>query len=436
MTYRETTDYLFGRLPMFERQGSSGYKPGLDTTQALDNYFGNPHTHYKTIHIGGTNGKGTCAHTLSAILQLSGYKVGLYTSPHIVDFRERIKINGQPIGESYVVDFVEKNRTFFEPLQPSFFELTTAMAFKYFMDKKVDIAVVEVGLGGRLDCTNIITPIVSVITNIGLDHTQFLGETLKEIAYEKSGIIKKGVPVVIGEGNDETRPIFETRARDMMTHIIFADDNPEVGASETGKNNTIVYHTSSFGDITGELGGTYQTRNTNTILATVKELMQLGYLWDSTRQEGDQAREIKEAFEKVVELTGIKGRWQTVAEEPRIICDTGHNTEAWEYLGRQLAHQNCHKLHIILGISNDKDVDGIVGQLPTNAQYYMVQANTKRALPQTVLVEKGEKAGLAVMGYNSVYEAFIEAKRQCDPNDIIFVGGSNYTVADLMTDCL
>ena len=266
MTYQETCHYLYSQIPMFERQGNAGYKEGLSNTLALDEHLGHPHKSYATIHIAGTNGKGSCSHSIAAILQECGYKVGLYTSPHLVDFRERIRVNGKPISERYVTDFVERERSFFEPLHPSFFEVTTAMAFKYFQDQHVDIAVVEVGLGGRLDCTNIITPILSVITNISFDHTQFLGNTLAQIAGEKAGIIKKGVPVIIGEANSETRPVFEAKAKEMEAPIIFAEDSQEVISAEPQANGGMLYQTVHNGTLHGDLGGAYQQKNMNTIL--------------------------------------------------------------------------------------------------------------------------------------------------------------------------
>ena len=264
MNYQETTEYLFNSTPVFEHIGASAYKDGLDNTCALDEYFGHPHTNFRSIHIGGTNGKGSCSHTLAAILQADGYKVGLYTSPHLVDFRERIRVNGEMVPEQYVIDFVEEHKDFFEPLHPSFFELTTAMAFKYFAEQKVDFAIIEVGLGGRLDCTNIIHPLLSIITNISLDHTQFLGDTLPKIAFEKAGIIKQGTPVIIGEANDETRIVFEAKAQEMESLIIFAEDIPMVLSASMSSDGGLYYKTRLFGELQGELGGLYQIKNTNT----------------------------------------------------------------------------------------------------------------------------------------------------------------------------
>ena len=284
MSYEETCEYLFNQMPMFERQGASGYKEGLSNTLALDEHFNHPHQAYATIHVAGTNGKGSCSHTLASILQECGYKVGLYTSPHLVDFRERIRVNGEPISQEYVVSFVEQERAFFEPLHPSFFEVTTALAFKYFRDMQIDIAVVEVGLGGRLDCTNIITPVVSVITNISFDHTQFLGDTLAKIAREKAGIIKIGVPVVIGEANEETRPVFEEVARQQQASITFAEDHQQVVSATPRSDGGMHYVTENFGELDGDLGGIYQGKNMNTILTVLHELAAKGFLCDSQQE--------------------------------------------------------------------------------------------------------------------------------------------------------
>ncbi|MBR2016408.1 MAG: bifunctional folylpolyglutamate synthase/dihydrofolate synthase, partial [Prevotella sp.] len=350
MTYKETTDYLFNQMPMFERQGASGYKEGLENTLALDTHFGHPHRSYHTIHIGGTNGKGSCSHTISAILQCCGYKVGLYTSPHILDFRERIRINGQPISEEYVVEFVKHERTFFEKMSPSFFEVTTAMALKYFKDMQVDIAVIEVGLGGNLDCTNIISPLVSVITNISYDHTQFLGDTLEKIAAEKAGIIKRGVPVVIGEATEETRHVFEKKARECNTRIVFAEDNPFILEVETTEEG-LIYTTRNMGKMVGDLKGIYQEKNANTILAAMNELAKLGYVAEFADNESaaKNTKEIKQAFKCVAELTGLMGRWQKIKDVPLVVCDTGHNPAGWKYISKQLATVKCNQMHIVFG---------------------------------------------------------------------------------------
>lgn len=312
MNYKETCEYLYGQMPMFEKQGASGYKEGLVNTLKLDDHFNHPHQNYRTIHVAGTNGKGSCAHTLAAILQMCGYKVGLYTSPHLVDFSERIRINGQPIDEDYVVDFVEKEKGFFEPLSPSFFEVVTAMAFKYFADKKVDFAVIEVGLGGRLDCTNIIFPVLSVITNIGLDHTQFLGNSLEQIAMEKAGIIKQGVPVVIGETTPETKMVFEAVAAEAKAPITFAEADKEVTACDATEKG-LLYQTRDYGIIEGELAGNYQEKNTNTVLCAIRQLEKQGYMYPviCEPEQTCQNREVRIAFKNVCEPDWTEG---TLAE--------------------------------------------------------------------------------------------------------------------------
>ena len=437
MTYQETCDYLFSQLPMFEKQGTTGYKEGLENTMALDEHFDHPHRHFKSIHIAGTNGKGSCAHTISAILQNCGYKVGLYTSPHLVDFRERIRINGQPIPENYVVNFVEKEMDFFEPLKPTFFELTTSMAFKYFSEMQVDIAVIEVGLGGRLDCTNIITPILSVITNISLDHTQLLGNSLEQIAMEKAGIIKPGVPVIIGETTPETRPVFETVAQEQHAPITFAEDQPEV-LQATMDKNVMLYKTRDYGPLRGQLCGLYQEKNTNTILWTIRKLEELGYMYRFIDDSQSKARnwEVSEGFKNVCELTGLKGRWQIVSRQPTVVCDTGHNVAGWQYLSQQLSLVECQKMHIIFGAVEDKDVDGMLSLLPKDAIYYFTKANNHRAISENVLKILSAQKGLIGESYPSVNEAFIEAKSKARKDDFVFIGGSSYVVADFLKNCI
>ncbi|MBO4963765.1 MAG: bifunctional folylpolyglutamate synthase/dihydrofolate synthase [Prevotella sp.] len=409
MNYTETCEYLFNQMPMFERQGASGYKEGLSNTRALDEHFNHPHTKYKTIHIAGTNGKGSCSHSIAAILQTAGYRVGLYTSPHLVDFSERIRVNGEPISEKYVIDFVEHERHFFEPLHPSFFEVTTALAFKYFSDMNVDVAVIEVGLGGRLDCTNIISPILSVITNISFDHTQFLGDTLAKIAAEKAGIIKKGTRVIIGEATSETRPVFEAKAKEMCAPICFAEDNPYENAA----------------DLMTDLQGAYQRKNANTILTAIANLPELSISNDNIRR----------GLANVCTLTGLKGRWQTLAQHPLTICDTGHNVAGWKYLSRQIAQQPCDALHIVFGMVDDKDIDTVMDMLPKNAKYYFTKAETHRAINETVLKEKAETRGLSGNTYPSVAQAYNDAKKNAKNNDFVFIGGSSYVVADLLKNC-
>ena len=432
MTYQETCDYLYSQMPMFERQGASGYKEGLSNTQAFDEHFGHPHQSFATIHVAGTNGKGRGSHTLASVLQECGYIVGLYTSPHLVDFRERIRINGRPISEEYVVDFVERERAFFEPLHPSFFEVTTALAFKYFSDKHVDIAIVEVGLGGRLDCTNIIKPIVSVITNISFDHQQFLGETLDKIAGEKAGIIKRGTPVIIGENHPQTRPVFEAKAREMGAPIIFAEDEPEVISAQPTPDGGMHYETKHVGVFDGDLGGIYQQKNLNTVLYTLKLVEKLGYLCFP----GLNCIELHNGVGKVCSNTGLMGRWQTIQQHPHVVCDTGHNVGGWQYLSRQLAMVKCEKMHIVFGMVNDKDIDSVLELLPKQAIYYFTKANTKRALNEQSVRLLAVNHGISGSCYPSVDEAYSAAMKQAGDNDFVFIGGSSYVVGDFLKNCI
>lgn len=428
MTYEETIQYLFNSAPLFQHVGGAAYKEGLSTTHILDAHFNHPHNQYKTIHIAGTNGKGSCAHTIAAILQHTGLKVGLYTSPHLVDFRERIRINGEMMPQQYVIDFVEKERSFFEPLHPSFFELTTALAFKYFAEQHVDVAVIEVGLGGRLDCTNIISPILSVITNISFDHTQFLGNTLAQIASEKAGIIKHKVPVIIGECNAETRPIFEHKAHEVEAPILFAEDNKEVLSSEFSDlygHKLRHYTTRSFGDIYGELTGECQIKNANTILCALHSLSKI---FSVTHED------ITYAFEHVCEMTGLRGRWQILQEHPTIICDTGHNTGGWQYLAHQLAQiaTSGNKLHIVFGMASDKDIERVMSTLPHEACYYWTKASVKRATSEQTIANIATKYDLHGKTYSNVAKAYEAAVNNASTNDYIYVGGSSFIVADLL----
>lgn len=425
MTYEETLHYLYTSTPLFQNVGKDAYKEGLENTYELDKHFGHPHKQFKTIHIAGTNGKGSCSHTLAAILQSAGYKTGLYTSPHLVDFRERIRVNGTPIPKDYVTLFVEENRSFFEPLHPSFFELTTAMAFKYFAEQHVDVAIIEVGLGGRLDCTNIITPDMCIITNISFDHTQFLGNTLEKIAKEKAGIIKSGIPVIIGETSTETRTVFENKAAETHAPIIFAEDESLVEDWKTGTDGYRIYQTKDYADLKGELGGLYQIKNTNTILTAVRQLKQIGY----TITEQD----VRNGFANVCKLTGLMGRWQTIETSPKVICDTGHNVGGISYIVEQLKHETYKHLHIVIGMVNDKDISGVLSLLPKDAYYYFTQASVKRALPAEEMAQKAYAANLQGSYYDNVQTALEAAKAKADKDDLIFVGGSSFIVADLLT---
>ncbi len=424
MNYQETIEYLFNSTPVFEKVGAKAYKPGLQTTETLDEHFGHPHRQFKSIHVAGTNGKGSCSHTLAAILQSEGYKVGLFTSPHLVDFRERIRVNGECISEQYIIDFVKEERSFFEPLHPSFFELTTALAFKYFAEQKVDIAIIEVGLGGRLDCTNIITPILSIITNISKDHTQFLGNTLTDIAGEKAGIIKPGVPVIIGEDLPETRPVFQQKAQKENSPIIFAqDENQQEVQKAEHINGKMEYTTRTWGKLTGELCGDYQAKNMNTILNAVKYL---------TLVKNEEAS-IKYGISHVTELTGLMGRWQKIQDKPLVICDTGHNVGGWQYLAPQIKAQACRQLRIVFGMVDDKDVTTVMKMLPKDAIYYWTQATTKRAIKVEKIAELGTSLGLNGNVYPSVNKAFKAAQADAAEDDFIFVGGSSYIVADFLS---
>jgi len=408
MDYQETLKYLYEQVPMFQRVGGAAYKEGLDNTLTLDAHFGHPHHSFRTIHVAGTNGKGSVSHTLAAVLQSAGYKTGLYTSPHLVDFRERIRINGTPISKDYVVSFVEHERSFFEPLCPSFFELATAMAFKYFVDEQVDVAVIEVGLGGRLDCTNIITPDLSIITNISFDHVQFLGNTLAKIAVEKAGIIKKGIPVVIGETTPETKPVFMAKATEVGAPIYFAEEN----------------NREDYPGVEYELKGIYQEKNKRTLFTALPLLKEAGYHIDEEN--------VREGFAHVVELTGLMGRWQKLHDHPTLVCDTGHNVGGITYVVEQLRQQSCNQLRIVIGMVNDKDISGVLALLPKEAIYYFTQASVNRALPAKQLLHLATEAGLKGKAYASVKNAVKAAMKESLPEDFIFVGGSNFIVADLL----
>lgn len=428
MSYEETLDYLYKSTPVYQHSGASAYKPGLDTSIALDNLLGNPHRSYKTIHVGGTNGKGSVCHTLAAVLQVAGYKVGLYTSPHLIDFRERIRVNGEMISEEYVVKFVEKHRKAFEPLRPSFFELTSSMAFDYFRAMKVDIALIEVGLGGRLDSTNIITPILSIITNISKDHTQFLGETLGEIAYEKAGIIKEGVPVVIGEMEDSVvENVFRKKANDRHAPLYtsYFEDllNGDAHLSENGE---WYYDSRDYGTFFGELIGLVQIKNTLTVLSALRVLDGLGL---TVTKEN-----IRVAFEEVTELTGLQGRWQEVLFTPYTVLDTGHNPDAWEYLAKHIEAEGRPRpaLHMIIGLSNDKDADAILQLMPPWAHYLFTQASTDRAMAAEALAIKAGKFGLQGEVYPAVVDAVYEVMTTASDHDMVFIGGSNFIVADAL----
>lgn len=425
MTYTETIEYLYSAAPLFQNVGGAAYKEGLSTTLLLDAHFGHPHRKFRSIHIAGTNGKGSCAHTLAAMLMHHGFRVGLYTSPHLIDFRERIRVDGEMIPEQFVIDFVEKERSFFEPLHPSFFELTTLLAFKYFAESKVDVAVVEVGLGGRLDSTNIITPELSIITNISLDHTQFLGHSLQAIAGEKAGIIKPGVPVIIGETLPETRPIFFQKALALGAPIVFAEEMGEVVSFRRTAENFLHYETRSFGHIVGELAGDCQVRNTSTILAAAHLLR---------NSFGIEKDDVKYALRNVCQATGLMGRWQKLGERPTVVCDTGHNLGGWEYISSRLESlcATFSKVHVVFGMAADKDVSKVLSLLPHAAAYYWTQASVRRALSALELKRLGASFSLEGESFSFVAQAYETAVASASKSDFIYIGGSSFVVADLL----
>lgn len=429
MTYQEATEYLFNVAPLFQNIGSRAYKEGLSNTHLLDEHFGHPHQAYRTIHVAGTNGKGSCSHTLAAILQAAGYKVGLYTSPHLVDFRERIRVNGEMIPEQRVIDFVENERSFFEPLYPSFFELATALAFQYFKEQQVDVAVIEVGLGGRLDCTNIIRPELSIITNISFDHMQFLGHTLPEIASEKAGIIKKNIPVVVGEtnGNQDVRNVFLNQFLNTgsLSLLVFADETGEVISASAQPDGKRLYSTRHFGDVTGELGGLCQEKNTATILNAVLLLREQGFVISD--------RDVQDGFMHVCVSTGLMGRWQRMGERPLTICDTGHNVGGIQYIAEQINRTNAKRKRLVIGMVGDKDVSGSLSMLPKDATYYFTQASVKRAMPCEEIARLGSNLGLKGSCYATVAEAYKAALKDASDEDFIYIGGSSFVVADYLT---
>ncbi len=401
MTYQETIDYLFSHLPMFQRVGSTAFKKDLSNTIKLTSILNNPQNNFQSIHVAGTNGKGSVSHSLSSILQEQGYKVGLYTSPHLVDFRERIRINGKVISKKYVIDFVANNQEKFNGIEPSFFEWTVALAFDYFSNQKVDFAVIETGLGGRLDSTNIITPILSVITNISFDHQAILGDTLELIGKEKAGIIKKHTPVVIGQSSG-VKSIFEEKAVEEGALIYFAEEN-------------------QFEPYNFDLKGSYQKANLQTILQSCTVLSKSIPLHQNS---------IKEGLKKVIANTGLRGRWETLSQSPQIICDTGHNEEGIKFITQQISSIPHKQLHFIITMVNDKDITNILKLLPTKAKYYVSEAQIPRALKKEALFEKMQANNLKCELFNSVEEAVYAAQNTSNQEDLIFIGGSTFTVAE------
>ena len=405
MNYYDTVNWMFSQLPMYQNMGKVAFKKDLTNTYTLSNHLKNPEKKFKSIHVAGTNGKGSTSHMLASILQEAGYKVGLYTSPHLKDFRERIKINGKCVSKQFVIGFIKRNTSFFNEHSLSFFEMTVGMAFDYFARQKVDIAVIEVGLGGRLDSTNIIKPEISVITNIGLDHTQFLGDTLELIAFEKAGIIKEKVPVVIGETQKETKPVFKKIAKEKDASICFADD-------------------SEYKTYESDLKGVYQKHNIKTVLKTISELKKKGF----TISEAN----IVSGLINVIKNTGLQGRWQVLQLMPKIIADTAHNREGLTYTMAQIKSEAFKNLHIVLGVVNDKNLDTIIGLLPKDAHYYYCKPNVQRGLEANILKDYFTSKNYNGQAYNSVAEAFGAAKKSASVNDLIYVGGSTFVVAEII----
>lgn len=423
MNYEDTLKFLYEQLPMFQRIGGAAYKAGLDTSIQLSKMFNDPHKAFKCIHVGGTNGKGSVSHLLATTLQLNGYKVGLYTSPHLIDFRERIRVNGEMIPQEDVISFVDKYLKAEHDFHPSFFELTMMMAFDFFRKEKVDYAIIEVGLGGRLDSTNIISPILSVITNISFDHVQFLGDTLPKIASEKAGIIKPGIPVVIGEAEGDVKKVFENKARESVSKIIFSEENNLVETSDF-VNGQLFIGTSEYGRIACQLSGDCQTRNANTVLNAVNVLKSLCVNISN--------QSVVEAFGKVCDISGLMGRWMKLNDSPKVICDTGHNVGGFQYISQRLKSEECKNLRIVIGFVNDKDVSHILEMLPKNAVYYFAQASVKRALESGELKKLAHEKGLIGESYPTVEDAYKVALCESSKEDFIYVGGSTFIVADLL----
>jgi dihydrofolate synthase/folylpolyglutamate synthase len=422
MTYKATLDYLFRTAPMFQQIGDGAYKAGMENSFRIDRRLHSPHRNYRTLHIAGTNGKGSTAHLVASILQEAGYKVGLYTSPHLLDFRERIRVNGAMIVEAAVVDFVARHRAFFEKIRPSFFEVTTGMAFDYFARRAVDVAVIETGLGGRLDCTNVISPVLGVITNISLDHTQLLGNTVEQIAWEKAGIIKSGVPVVIGEAAGEVKAIFE-KACDIPP--VFADVVRPIHQAKMLPSGHWRFESDDFPALIGELGGYAQPKNAATVLCMVKELRKNGFNIPDAAVYG--------GFRAVTANTGLMGRWQTVRQSPRVVVDVGHNVGGMGYVVRQLKSVACERLHIIFGMVQEKDVAGVLALLPP-ATYYFTQANLPRAMDAQGLAAAAADFGLSGKIYPTVAAALAAALQAAGERDFVFAGGSTFIVAEILQE--
>lgn len=406
MTYRETIDFLFQQLPMYQRIGGAAYKANLDATEAMMDMLDHPERGFKSVHVAGTNGKGSVSHLLAAVMQSAGYKVGLYTSPHLLDFRERIKVNGETISETAVTHFVKQNQGLFESVRPSFFEWTVALAFEFFRQESVDIAIVEVGMGGRLDSTNVVTPELAVITNIGLDHQQFLGDTLGKIAAEKAGIMKKGVTTVIGRSQRETEGVFRKQALMLDAPITFADQEFPDNIPSSG------------------LVGVYQKENIQTAYIALEKLRNAG--WEIHELD------IAKGFRDVQLLTGLRGRWEQLQTDPKVICDVAHNLEGMERIFEQLTSTPYHDLHLVLGFVDDKAVDSILKLIPSDAMVYLCEADIPRAMPIHRLSQKAQDADIPNQSFGTVHEAFAAALEAAHKDDLVFVGGSTFVVADLL----
>lgn len=421
MNYKEVLDFMYKSLPMYQRIGKAAYKDNLDNTHKLDDHFESPHKFYKTIHVAGTNGKGSVSHIIASVLQEAGYKTGLYTSPHLLDYRERIKINGQMIPERFVCDLINNAFEIINEIKPSFFEMSVALAFEYFKQEKVDVAVIEVGMGGRLDSTNIISPELSVITNIGLDHTQFLGDSIEKIAAEKAGIIKEQIPVVIGESSPDSRKVFLKTAAEKKSRIKFADD--DVAINNNGESCKITSKINDF-EFRPDLKGTYQIRNYSTALFAIETL---------TRSfSGLNSPTIKKGFENVIKNTGIRGRWEVVSKKPLVICDTGHNRDGLTYVIKQLASIKHKNTHFVLGFVNDKNIAHLLKLFPEGGQYYFTKADIPRALNPSDLQQEAKIAGIKGEAFDSVAAAYKSALQNADSEDIIFIGGSTFVVAEFL----
>jgi len=423
--WERTQDYLFNQRPAFERQGAQGYKPGLETSLALSKLYKEPHRRYRIIHIAGTNGKGSVAHMLASCLQCCGYKVGLFTSPHLVDFRERIRVDGKMVSRNYVMqwvsDFLKKD---LEGFEPSFFELVSTMAMDYFAKRNVNVAVIETGLGGRLDSTNIVTPDVSIITNIGLEHQQFLGDTLEDIAREKAGIIKHGQPVIVGRADGVVREVLKSEAERLYSEIRFAQDKPEVLQAKH-IDDVLRITTLNYGTIDCELTGDYQIENVNTVLSTMNILKRLKYRV--------KLNALQEGFAHVTEKTGLMGRWMKLDDEPLTICDSAHNVPGFEVVVKQLRLLRRNKLHMVMGFMADKNVAGILELLPLDATFYFTQASTPRSMKARTALEMATEAGIRnAQAFDNVEQALEAARAAAEPEDVIYVGGSMYVLAELL----